>query len=541
MSGSVRRTPWGAALIPLAACAAGLLAVFHPTILSGFARMQTDPGDTLLNNYILEHSFRWISGRLSGGFWNPPVFFPVQNVAGYSDILLGSAPLYWVCRVVGFLPDTAFQLWQLAVAGLNFVVFYWWVRRDFEMRPLAGAAGAMLFAFGAPRVAQALHSQLFPQFFTILVMHGLFLIFRDRRPGTPATAAARRGWGLAAAGFVLQVYAGFYLGWFLVLALAAACLLALAAGRTRRALVGVLFQDIRIAFLAGLVTVLALLPMAWPYARASIATGSRPIPPMLMMLPRPISWLAADSGSWVYGWTSRLPSIAALPFRQEHSLMFGAVTLAAAIVGLSLSWRRRGVALLGVTALVLVVIVTMWAPDHTLWLAIRAIVPGAKSIRSAGRIVLVVAIPISLGAGLLVDRLLDRGRTVLAALLAVGCFAEQLTTTPSFDKQQVRNVVAREAAMIPAGCQAFLLTPRLAGKTQPDWLIQTIPMWVSMTRGLPTLNGYSGNEPHGWPFHDSAILSEADEARVAKVLEAWTLQYHLDPASVCWITPDRRG
>jgi len=289
----------------------------------------------------------------------------------------------------------------------------------------------------------------------------------------------------------------------------------------------------------GLLAIAAVLPMALPYARAAATIGSRAIPAVLLMLPRPASWFAADPGNWLYGWTSRWSSIAALTFPTEHSLTFGVVTLTSACAGLIAARRQRGVAIMALTAIALVVLVTMWWPDQTLWVWVRSIVPGAKAIRSAGRVVLLLGIPVGLGLAFAVDRLIARRRLLVAGLLAGLCFAEQVTTTSSFEKQAFRDAVAREAALIPADCRAFLLTPRLSVATQPDWLIQTVPMWVSMATGVPTFNGYSGNEPPGWQFRDSAILSDADEARLGQALTAWTKQHGLDPASVCWIKPDR--
>jgi hypothetical protein len=351
-------------------------------------------------------------------------------------------------------------------------------------------------------------------------------------------SAFRRACELAAASVVLQLYASFYLGWFLALALVTAGLIAIALGHTRQMWRDVVARDVAGFVVIGGLAIAALLPMVLPYVRAATATGSRSIPDVLMMLPRPVSWLAADPGNWLYGWTSRLPSIAALPFRAEHALTFGVVTLAAACAGLIVARRRRGVALVALTAIALVVLVTMWLPEQTLWLWVRSILPGAKAIRSAGRVVLLLGIPVGLGLAFVVDRLIARNRAWLAALLVVVCLAEQMTTTASFDKQAFRDVVAHEAAMIPAGCRAFLLTPRLSAASQPDWMIQVVPMWVSMTTGVPTLNGYSGNEAPGWQLRDSAILSDADEARLAAALAAWTPQHNLDPASVCWIKPE---
>ena len=37
------------------------IGAFRPTIASGFARMQADAGDTLLNHYVLEHEWQWLT------------------------------------------------------------------------------------------------------------------------------------------------------------------------------------------------------------------------------------------------------------------------------------------------------------------------------------------------------------------------------------------------------------------------------------------------------------------------------------------------
>src|SRR5690242_4830566 len=96
----------------------GILFAYYPTFSSSFRLMQNDPGDSLFNNYILEHGYRWVTQQpLHTAFWDAPFFFPERNVTAYSDILLGAAPIYWLWRVFNFLPDTAFQLWLIAVAG----------------------------------------------------------------------------------------------------------------------------------------------------------------------------------------------------------------------------------------------------------------------------------------------------------------------------------------------------------------------------------------------------------------------------------------
>src|SRR5215217_7979878 len=69
--------------------AVGLLSMFHPTLLSGFAKLQSDPGDTLLNGYVLEHSWRWLTRADAGPYWSPAFFHPQPLVLAYSENLLG--------------------------------------------------------------------------------------------------------------------------------------------------------------------------------------------------------------------------------------------------------------------------------------------------------------------------------------------------------------------------------------------------------------------------------------------------------------------
>lgn len=523
------RQSLGRVALPVLGCALGLLEAFHPTLLSGFGRIQTDVGDTRFNNFILEHGYRWITGQTSS-FWDAPFFFPIRNAAAYSDTLLGAAPLYWLWRLVGFLPDTAFQLWQLSVSVLNFAVFYWFAKRTFSISVLAAVAGAEIFAFGGPRIAQTLHIQLFPQFFSLFVLHSLIELFRSDLPAR----VARRCWLVIAAAFTLQLYASYYLAWFLFFGLFVALVWALAKSTSRQRVFGVLKRDAASIALAAIVTVIAVLPMVIHYVQAARETGLRQWFSVSDLLPRPLSWFAGDKGSWFYSWTLHLDSVAAVPFPHEQSLTFGLLTLAVAAYGLWPHRREPLVRLLLRVSLTLVILTTLFSPGRTLWQTVWAVFPGAKALRAVARVVLLIGIPVSLGVALGIDRLQARGRLV-AGLLAALCLLEQAHTTPSFDKAEVRARVAAEAKQVPEGCGAFYLSPVKALAEQPDWLIQVDAMWVALATRTQTLNGYSGNHPHDWPLKDSVILTPADEPRLADALKAWEAKHGLDARRICWV------
>src|SRR5947207_14924237 len=92
-------------------CAFGLWCAFRPTLASGFTRIQADAGDTLLNHYVLEHSWLCLTrADYVGTWWSPPCFYPQPLTLAYSENLFGTAPLYWLLRVA--CSDLlAFQLW----------------------------------------------------------------------------------------------------------------------------------------------------------------------------------------------------------------------------------------------------------------------------------------------------------------------------------------------------------------------------------------------------------------------------------------------
>src|SRR4029453_4226401 len=218
--------------------AVGLVLAFSPTLLSGMRQMQENPGDTRLHNWIVEHSWRWLRGTpLHESLWDPPFFFPAKGTGAYTESMLGAAPPYWILRLAGVAPDTAFQWWMLITLGRHFAVLYVFLREALGQSRLAASVGAFLFAFGSARVVQIGHQHLLPQYFSVLALLSLAAALR-------ATDTSRRAVGLAGFGVAvaLQIWSGIYLGWFLCLALAIACIWALVLRSTRASLSVLLFS-----------------------------------------------------------------------------------------------------------------------------------------------------------------------------------------------------------------------------------------------------------------------------------------------------------
>lgn len=536
-----RLTSAGDAAIAVLLWAGGMLVAFGPMLRSGLRLVQRDWGDTRLNNYILEHGWRWLAGvpgheRL----WSPPVFYPAPNTFAYSDVLLSVAPPYWALRAAGVAPDTAFQLWELLMATLNYAIALLFLRRVARVSVPAAALGAAVFAFAGMRIAQIQHPQLVPQFFMVTAVWGAARLFGGDARGSEGEGeeGARAAWWLAllVGSVVAQLYAAFYYAWFLVFGLGIAAAWALASRPMRAPVVATLRRHAGAIAAACAIGALAALPLAEHYLRAARQVGLRQFGTVLPFLPRPASWVYLGVESRMYGWLVEYHPFATIPMGHEQRLGLGLVTTAIALAGL---WRARArplARLLALVSITIVLIATLWPGELTAWRIVYAVVPGASALRAISRIGLMLLVPAAVGVALFADAIPARrpaGVLVLAAT-ALAIALEQRQARLSYDKAVGRARVDAVAALVRPDCQAFLYAP--TGGREDPWWYHVDAMWASMVTGVPTINGYSGNEPPAWSFYRN-VAYDAEHARtLARDLDAWARRWHLDRRRLCVVS-----
>lgn len=516
--------PW----IPWAFWIFGVIASFWPALLSGFKRLQIDPYDVRLINAILEQGYQALFGRIR--FWDPPYFHPVRNVAGYTETLLGTGPAYWIWRLLGLAPDVSAQLWAISVTSLNFLVAYLWLRRDFSAGRLSAAAGAYLFAFANSRLGQ--HPQMAPHFFSLLMLMALVRIFRFSGARTSALWIP-----VACLSLVAQIYAGFYLGWFAILAVfLAAAVAALFKREWRESLVRSLYEH-RLSWIAsGVLTLLLIYPMLSHYLAAARELGERAFHELRMGMPRPQTWIFLGNGSWPYAWMSRVRIFQLLPAPSEQSMGLGLITTVLATRALWMDRRRPSIAVLSLTALLLIGVTTLWLPHVSAWYAFYSRFPGAKAIRSLSRIGLMLLVPAALGVSLAVETQLRKGARWTALLLAALVAGEQLRIGISMEREPFRrevSAIVRELRATP--CRYFFVSLKGGSPYDPS-KHHVDAMLAALETGIPTLNGYSGNYPPGWFLYNlSGGSPAARETEIRSWLDRWIAEKKLDPAGLCWI------
>jgi len=491
-----------------------------PMLSSGFALMECDPGDTRLLNYVLEHDYRWLLGKTE--LFSPPFFWPERDVGPFTELMVGTLPLYAPFRLAGFEPDTSFQLWMLTVLTLNYVAMSALFTSGLRFEPVPAAAGAFIVAFGSSRMAQLNHQHLLPVFFAALAVLAAVKVFEG----------AARGWVPAFfAALVGQLWASVTLGWLFGFWLLVLLGWALASKEPRAAVLHVV-RTRRVPLLVSAALALAaVLPLFLAYRGAEPRTFEGILP----MVPQLQSWLYPGPYSVLYGRLAELPLFARLPAEGEHRLGVGFVTT---VVMISMLRKQPWLRALGLTALTVVALATLYRGRVSPWAAVMAVLPGADGIRAVGRVGLFMLFPAAIAVALLAKRARPAGYAVVAL-----CLLEQLQRVPdAYSKSRLRGDVAAVAAAVPVTCRAFFYAPVRTGPAQDDWheKTQLDAMWASLWTGVPTVNGYSGHFPEGWePLFAHAVHGDDDTLRLREALARWAASRGVDERDVCWVT-DRR-
>lgn len=480
--------------------------------------MPGDLGDTRFNGIILEHVHRWTVGE-NAMLWSPAFFYPYENVLAFSDNHFGTAWIYTIFRLLGLERESALVHWFLAGTTLNFAAAYWVVRR-LGFTVLSAAAGAFVFTFALPVLAQDGHVQLVYRFAIPLAFLASWRFWHSRRVfhlGLMLTALCAQ--------FFCSIYHGVFLAYLLC-----ACLVAQSLG-TR---LGVLAprgdsgppvsaaRTWAVAAMAALLTVLLALMLLKYRAVAQDYGFARDYAAIKAMLPRFSSYLLADGSrlsAWVGGW------VTGIPMRHEHQLFPGLGVLFFALAGIRGIWSRRGTAdlvKLSAFALALLFCFTLMidalSPSNSIY-RLFAGLPGVNSLRAVSRIILVMLFPVALLTANGVETVLEKcapraawAQFALCCAIALVLGAETLAyrslSVPIAAVQERRSQLrALVPQPLPDDAILFLTPPApgLDGQTEIDG------MALAQELRRPTLNGYSGNGPRGY---DSLAPCESPALRI---------------------------
>jgi hypothetical protein len=198
-------TSW---LLPLVMLLAGLYFFPFKFFEHDFSKIPGDLGDARFNNYVLEHGYKYFTGK-ADNFWDAPFMYPYKNVIALSDNLLGALPLYSFFRTLNLDRESAFQFWILTVFSLNFICCFYALKK-WSGNVILSSVGAYIFAFSIYNIGQLGHAQVFPRFIVPLVFYWFWKFLSARNT---------KYFFFSILGMVYQFYCGVYLGFLLAYAI----------------------------------------------------------------------------------------------------------------------------------------------------------------------------------------------------------------------------------------------------------------------------------------------------------------------------------
>jgi hypothetical protein len=275
-----------------------------------------DQGDPLLNAWIMSWDVHWITTHSSGGFFDANIFFPYHGTLNYSEHLIPQALVGLAPLLLTGNPLFAYNLvWILAMAGSAFAMYL-------LARRLTGSTAAAVFAGIAYGFSLFMMSQL--PHLQVLCAAGLplsFYFLHRFRAGERVRDVVYLGVTVA-----VQMLANGYFAVILPMFLGVALVhYAIAAQRLRdRHFLA------RMALLAVVIAVIAG-PFLYQYAAFQAEMGfSRGVGDDATLT----SYLSAP-------WINRLwGHLTARFWRNERMYFPGLVTLAFAVIGVGVRWRR---------------------------------------------------------------------------------------------------------------------------------------------------------------------------------------------------------
>jgi hypothetical protein len=521
-------------VLTLALVGAGIAITFQPTLLSGFARLQNDPGDSRLNNYILEHHWLWLNGvPLHVNLWDPPFFYPKKNVLAYTDTLLSLAPLYWLWRVFGFAPEISFTLWMITLCLLNYVLALGLLKRAIGVDWLSANFGAYIISFGNSRMAQLSHQQLISHAYILLAILSLVMIFRHNSH-TQSPIRIRTCIMAFFVCFAAQFYASYYQGYFLFLVVLIGCIWGVALKRFRQTLKEVVFTNWWVWLSGMLFAAILLAPLAYHYALVARDLGTWGPGTDKEGLAQLASYVWMGGENLLYGWTAKLTLFDNFAMPHEHQIGLGIVTT---IVLFWFLWNKRNddwVLLIGLVAITAFFAFTMFPGRIRLWRLWYYVLPGIQGIRVMARIGILLLIPAGIALATFVHSHRVRPKLLLMAVfIALLCCVEQIRIGSSYDRGLYQRRIDLIRARISTNCEAIFLSE--VTPNGPAWPSQIDAMWASTLQGVPTITGYSGRVPDNWAINNPLITGPADIERIEASLDDWCGKNGVDRSRVCWI------
>lgn len=484
--------------------------------LENFTRMPGDLGDARFNNYILENIYLYSTGKVDS-LVNQHFYAPFPLVGAFSDNLIGAFPFYFLPRIIGFEPDTSYQLWFIASYLVNYIACYY-VNRKFGLDVYGSSLGALTFTFALPVSSQIGHAQLLYRFGVPLCIY--YLIKFYEYPDLKKVLLINT--------FLLwQFYCSIYIGFFSLLFIILISIVFvikkymfkifpfLNSEASNETLIAINKGDIQNNWLYYLCVLICLSTQIWlfyilfkPYIDVvNFYKFKREWVEISFLLPRLKSYMLSDI-SWI--WHDTSASLQDIPLRHEHQLFIGLFPILCMLFivfspNSIVKKTQKTYADLLIWPTIILFVFSLFRDGDSLWHYLIWL-PLFSSIRAVTRIILVLLLPVSI---LVATSISNFRENILRANLFVYLFtfgliaefsavgptisgnSEGFTTYKKEWRERIERLEKRLAFLEPSKPLLFVAQTN----DEEYWKHELDVMIYAQRKLIFTMNGYSGNHP----------------------------------------------
>ena len=499
-----------------------------------------DNGDGRLCTMLTEHWYQFFCGKES--FDTIRMFYPVENVIGYSDMLLGYGCIHSLFRLLGFNVYVSYKFTLIVVHAVGSAFMYLLLRKQLKVDLGWSMMGVISFSYSIQYSFRTSHTQLIAISMLPVILYFIMLYWHNKEN------KRRFFYGVTAVTlFVLLMYTAWYIAFFAIVfcLLWAICLL-----------VGVLLRRLwkwceikkqicyywkeAVAYL--LYAIVLLIPFMSIYLSQMKVSGPRPWSDVAIYLPELRDYLNVTSNSFLFG-----GMMEKLPFHTTYETTIGYVLPFILLFVLALVLmllRRRNVVLTSLavaTLLGALMIVKLFGTSASLWYVIYLLVPGASSIRAVARFAFFLSLPASIVVAVEGNQwTYEEDKTIRYGFaMSLVCFGFWLCNVNkvgvnSYWDADTQLQFVNSVEKPPQDCKVFYVKDS-ARANRPAHTYQLDAYELAVAFELYTINGYSGQFPADW-WGLWDVCSDAYEQNAMSWAECYEISdfYSYDLATNVW-------
>lgn len=517
-----------------------IIIILWPTYSSGLTLLQTDPGDTMLNLYFLEHSYNHFTSLNIFNpelFWSPDYYWPVRGVFAWSDHMIGPSLLYGLFRST-FNQFQSYVGWLSLTLFLNYISFR---RALIKISPITQGLWLSLISisiiFSNTITEQLDHPQLLSLFWA-----GPILVQCDKLICGKISDLSLSDLAITAIFLLLNGFFNIYIFVYLLYGVECSILIHLIRRIRLKNWIIQIGRDFKIkcGLLLGIIGLNYIVYKE--YLEAMKLFGKRSQEEILSNLPKFQSWLFGASD-----WLVKPPLN---PDNYDSSLIGGveqelfpgwtfifliSISLVTLLIAKIRSCNRK--ALTWLVLAIILVVGSISIKGYSLWPMISNLLPGSNSLRASSRVSLIIVI----FTGPFIATSAANWRTyggnfckqiIEIILILSGLFSLIRTKAHSFSLIDWRNTVnSYQNILEKKECDLFWLE---WSKDSPPWIAHIQAMHLQQRTKIPTINGHSGQAPiNKWPFDNSSGLIAYNWLMYSDISTSHLVKSELLPSKSC--------